>query len=431
MSRWQAMVVAVALFAPADAIEARVIRPCRAAIPATAFDGVGGGDWSNGYVVDFGYLAVSPKANGAGGQAVSPTTGLLPAVGPISPPAPPPRLHLLILVDDTNKDAGPANKAGAALLEKTTRAGISQDRLGTVETLSGPAVTLDQIRGRIKALGIRPRDAVIGFYSGAAEYDESTGSYMLAPANGSRFRRAELRDLLIERGAALTVVLTDTPAYRVVPEMVPPFQPQAGPFSLDRLVFGYRGVVDLQAAAANETAFPRDGEGGLFTLALVDELRQLKADGPDPVWPTLFQRIRAATDRMYVDYRRAVLTSDKITAEEKRIYREQPHQTPTALTPFDRVKAAPLPGGANVVTIPKPGEIVVRVPAGSKVFVEDRPTKLVGPERHFETAELQPGRAYTYAIRAELDRDGRALNETKRVTVRAGETVEVRFELKK
>jgi uncharacterized protein (TIGR03000 family) len=382
-------------------------------------------------MVDFSYLAVSPKANGAGGQAVSPTTGLLPATGPMTPPVPPPRLHLLILVDDTNKDAGPANKAGAALLEKTIRAGISEDRLGTVETLAGPAVTLDQIRGRIKALGIRPRDAVIGFYSGAAEYDESTGSYMLAPANGSRFRRTELRDSLTERGAALTVVLTDTPAYRVVPEMVPPYQPQAGPFSLDRLVFGYRGVVDLQAAAANETAFPRDGEGGLFALALVDELRQLKADGPDPEWPTLFQRVRAATDRMYVDYRRAVLTSDKITAEEKRIYREQPHQTPAALTPFDRVKAAPLPGGAKVVTSPKPAEIVVRVPAGSKVFVEDRPTKLVGPERHFETAELQPGRAYTYAIRAELDGDGRTRNETKRVTVRAGETVEVRFEWKK
>jgi uncharacterized protein (TIGR03000 family) len=431
MSRWQAVVVAVVFFAPADAIEARVIRPCRAAIPGPASDGVGGGDWSNGYMVDFGYLSVSPKAGGADGPAVSPTTGFLPAAGPLTPPAAPPRLHVLILVDDTNKDAGPANKAGAALLEKTIRAGISEDHLGTVETLAGPAVTLDQIRRRIKALGIRPRDAVIGFYSGAAEYDEPTGSYTLAPANGSRFRRAELRDLLVERGAALTVVLTDTPAYRVVPEMVPPYQPQAGPFFLDRLVFGNRGVVDLQAAAGNEAAFPRDGEGGLFTLALVDELRQLKADGPDPVWPTLFARVRAATDRMYLDYRRAVLTSDKITAEEKRVYREQPHQTPTALTPLDRVKAAPAVAGGNVVTSPKPGEIVVRVPAGSKVFVEDRPTKLIGPVRHFETAELQPGRAYTYAIRAELDGDGRTLNETKRVTVRAGETVEVRFELPK
>jgi uncharacterized protein (TIGR03000 family) len=429
MSRWQAVVVAVAFFGPGGAGEARVIHHCRATFPAPASDGVAGGDWSGGYEVDFGYAAAQSNAGGAAGQAIPPTGP--PGAGgpPATRPAAPPRLHVLIMVDDTNKDAGPANKAGAALLEKTIRAGIADDRLGAVETLSGPAVTLDRIRGRIMALGIRPQDTLIGFYSGAAETDEPTRTYTLTPATGSRFRRAELRDLLLGRGAALTVLLTDTPAYRVVPEMVPPYQPAAGPFSLDRLVFRNRGVVDLHAAAANETAFPRDGEGGLFTLALVDELRQLKADGPDPLWPALVERVRATTDRMYVDYRRAVLTSDKVPTEEKRVYREQPHQTPTALMPLARVKPAPPAAEVKVPTSPKAAEIVVRVPVGAKVFVEDRPTKQAGPERHFETAKLQPGRAYTYAIRAELDRDGRTLRETKRVTVRAGETTDVRFEL--
>ena len=190
----------------------------------------------------------------------------------MTPPATPGRLNALILVDDTNKDAGPANKAGAALFEKTIRAGIAADRLSTVESISGPAMTLDRVRDRIMVLGIRPQDTVIAFYSGAAEYDEPTRSYTLTPAGGRRIRRTELRDLLLKRGAALTVLLTDTPAYRVVPEMVPPYKPSTGPFTLDRLVFQNRGVVDLQASAANQVAFPRDGEGGLFTLALVDEL---------------------------------------------------------------------------------------------------------------------------------------------------------------
>ena len=429
MSRWQSIVFAVVLFGPVVTGEARVFHPCRTGFSPPPADGVASGDWSNGYEVDFAYAVVSPKAGK--GQAISvnprPGNNTSPTPRPVTPPASPARLHVLILVDDTNKDAGPANKAGAALFERTIRAGIPADRLSTVETLSGPAMTLDKVRTRISALGVRPQDTVIAFYTGAAEYDEPTRSYTLTPA-GSRIRRAELRELLLKRGAALTVLLTDTPAYRVVPEMVPPYQPPSGPFSLDRLVFQNRGVVDLQAAAASEVAFPRDGEGGLFTLALVEELHQLKADGPDPTWPALVERVRGATDRLYVDYRRAVLGSDKVSSDEKRAYREQPHQMPAALTPLAKVTPAPPPAGAPVATAPRTAEIVVRVPVAAKVFVEDRPTKQRGVERLFETAELQPGRTYTYTIRAELVRDGRTVSETKRVTVRAGESTQVRFE---
>lgn len=435
MSRWQvriAAVIAVAFFGPAGPARARIFN-CRTTFSAPPSDGVAGGDWSNGYHVDFGFAAVPPKAvsSGAVGRpTAAPRPG--PSVAqPQTPPAAPARLHLLLLVDDTNKDAGPANKAGAALLEKTIRAGIPEDRLGTIETLAGADLNPDRARARILALGIRPQDTVMGFYSGAADYDEATRSYTLRPANGARIRRADLRGLLLDRGAALTVLLTDTPASRVVPEMLPPLAPQTGPFSLDRLMFGNRGVVDLQAAAANQSAFPRDGESGLFTLALVDYLRTLKADGPDPTWAGLADRVRAATDSMYVDYRRAVLTSDKVSAEDKRAYREQTHQTPAFLTPLNMVTPTPPPVEAKVVTRPQAAEIVVRVPASAKVFVEDRPTKQVGTERRFETADLQPGRPYTYAIRAEVDRDGQKLSETKRVTVRSGETADVRFEWEK
>jgi uncharacterized protein (TIGR03000 family) len=433
MSRWMAVVVTVLLFGPVRTSEGRVIHHCRGTFSTPPSDGVAGGDWSSGYMVDFGFAAVAPTAGGGNGQAIPPTNrprqATPPKTQPTAPPAAPARLHVLLLVDDTNKDAGPANKAGAALLEKTIRAGLSDDRLGTVETISGSAVSIDQIRGRINAFGVRSQDIVIGYYTGAAEYDEPTRSYTLTPAAGSRIKRADLRAMLLSPGAALTVLLTDTPAFRVIPEMVPPYQPAAGPFSLDRLMFRNRGVVDLQAAAANEQAFPRDGEGGLFTLALVDELRQLKADGPDPTWPALVERVRATTDRMYVDYRRAVLTSDKVAADEKRAYREQPHQMPAILTPLDKIAPVSPPAAVPITASAQPAEIVVHVPAKAKVFVEDRPTKLAGPERRFETADLQRGRAYTYSIRAELDRDGRTLTETKRVTVRAGETADVRFEL--
>ena len=119
---------------------------------------------------------------------------------------------------------------------------------------------------------------------------------------------------------------------------------------------------------------------------------------------------------------------DKVSADDKRAYRDQPHQTPTVLTSLGQVKPVPPPAGSGPATTPKPAEVVVYVPAGAKVFVEDRPTSLTGAERHFETATLLPGRAYTYTVRAELDRQGRSVRQEKRVTVRAGEVAEVRFE---
>ena len=386
-----------------------------------------GGDWSSGYEVDFSYAANPPVATGHVGPVVYPRISTSAATRPTKPQPGPSRLHVILLVDDTNKDAGPANKAGAALLERTIRAGIADNRLGAIETVSGPDLTPDRIKARILALGVRPQDTVMGFYTGAAEYDDATRSYMLTPNRGSRFRRSDLKDWLVERGAALTVLLTDAPAYRVIPEMLPPLQFPTGAYSVQRLMFDNHGIVDLHAAAATETAFPRDSEGGLFTLAVVDYLRGLKPDGPAPTWPALLDRVGKTTDQMYVDYRRAVLKSNKVSADDKRVYREQAHQTPTALTPIDKVKPVP-PPATKVQANSEAAEIVVRVPDKTRLFIEDRPTHLQGTVRHFVTARLQPGRAYTYSIRAELDLGGRALKQTKRVSVKAGETVTVRFD---
>jgi uncharacterized protein (TIGR03000 family) len=410
MSRWQMLFVAVAAFGPATSVRA---------FPAA-------GDWSDGYEVNFSYAA--PKSNSGPGRPSQPNSPVARGTrpGPVTPPpslSPPPKLHVLLLVDDTNKDAGPANKAGAAVLEKALRDGLPADRLGTVVTIAGAGLTPDGVRGRIAALGVRPQDALIAFYSGAVDYDERSRSYTLIPAAGGRIARTDLRDWLLARRAKLTVLLTDAPASRIDVDMLPASTPPEGPTALDRLVFYNRGFVDLHAAAGGEIAFPRSGEGGQFTLALVEELRNLKADGPDPAWPDFVERVKSTADRLYGDYRKALLSSDKVSAEDKRTFREQPHQTVTALTPLDRVAPALPPA--------KPAEIVVRVPAGTKLFIEDRPTKLTGAERHFETAELKPGKDYFYTIRAEFDGNGRSPGQTQRITVHAGETVEVRFGVEK
>ena len=49
------------------------------------------------------------------------------------------------------------------------------------------------------------------------------------------------------------------------------------------------------------------------------------------------------------------------------------------------------------------------------------------PRRAFHTPELEKGQDYYYVLRAEVVRDGKPVSETRRVIVRAGETVQETF----
>jgi uncharacterized protein (TIGR03000 family) len=426
MFRWQAIVVAAAVLASAGPVHGQRLRERFSATtaPVAPVANQAGGDWSTGYTVDFGYAnAKRPAA-----AAAAPTaTSVAAAPASAARPAPPPgRLHVLLLVDDTDKENGATNKAGAAAIERAIRAGVAPERLAGIEVLSSAELTPEKVRARITGLSLRPQDTLVAYYSGPIDYDDRVRWYTLTPAGG-RIARSDLRDWLFARGAALTVLLTDAPLYRIVPETLPDFHPSTGPGSLHPLFFSNRGVVDVHANALGEVAFGRDGEGGIFTLSLADQLGRLKGDGPPGDWPAFVDRVRDETNRLFGDYRRAVLVSDKLPPDDKRVVRDQARQSPTALTPIARATPAPEPVALQPKT-PQSAEIVVYLPAEAKVFIEDRPTTSTGPERHFETDPLQPGRTYTYTLRVEMPDDSESDDpQTKRITVRAGETVEVRF----
>jgi uncharacterized protein (TIGR03000 family) len=80
----------------------------------------------------------------------------------------------------------------------------------------------------------------------------------------------------------------------------------------------------------------------------------------------------------------------------------------------------PAPGGA--APLPAPGTtsigrdaalLSVHVPAESKVFVNDLATRSTGSDRRYMSRGLAAGREYTYSVRAEIERDGKLLSETK------------------
>jgi uncharacterized protein (TIGR03000 family) len=69
----------------------------------------------------------------------------------------------------------------------------------------------------------------------------------------------------------------------------------------------------------------------------------------------------------------------------------------------------------------------VNIPADARLFVDNQPTKSTTARRVLQSPSLQPGTAYSYVFRAEIQREGRAYQQTQKVDVRAGKEAVVTF----
>ena len=68
-----------------------------------------------------------------------------------------------------------------------------------------------------------------------------------------------------------------------------------------------------------------------------------------------------------------------------------------------------------------PATLVVQVPAGAKLFIDDTPSASQAAVRSFVTPPLPTAKEFTYTLKAELIRNGKTLTESKQVTVRGGQ----------
>lgn len=71
--------------------------------------------------------------------------------------------------------------------------------------------------------------------------------------------------------------------------------------------------------------------------------------------------------------------------------------------------------------------LIVQVPAGARLFIDEQQMKSTSERRTFVTPVLQPGRTYYYEVRAEIVRDGRTVSENQRVILRPGEIARASF----
>jgi uncharacterized protein (TIGR03000 family) len=77
---------------------------------------------------------------------------------------------------------------------------------------------------------------------------------------------------------------------------------------------------------------------------------------------------------------------------------------------------------------PNEATLVVDLPPNARLTIDGQPTQLTSATRTFTTPPLERGREYYYDLKAELNRDGRTLTSTKRVTIRPGEETRVRLD---
>jgi uncharacterized protein (TIGR03000 family) len=100
----------------------------------------------------------------------------------------------------------------------------------------------------------------------------------------------------------------------------------------------------------------------------------------------------------------------------------QPVQSGACLSAYPSDNAAPAS-----VTDRNSALIAVRVPANAEIWFDGEKTSQTGSEREFVSPPLTPGRTFSYDVRARWRDNGRTVDRTRHVDVRAGQRQKVDF----
>ncbi len=92
-------------------------------------------------------------------------------------------------------------------------------------------------------------------------------------------------------------------------------------------------------------------------------------------------------------------------------------QSPTPAAP----KTSGLPSETS-------GSLTVWVPSDARVTINGRQTHSTGSHRQYVSHGLKVGLAYRYVVHVEVIRDGQILEDTRTVTIHAGQTRALAFD---
>src|SRR5262249_49758132 len=74
-----------------------------------------------------------------------------------------------------------------------------------------------------------------------------------------------------------------------------------------------------------------------------------------------------------------------------------------------------------------PANIVVSMPAGAKLTIDGYVSTQTSSTRYLVTPQLPAGQDYSYTLVAEMMQDGQLVQQSQKVTFRAGQPVPVSF----
>ncbi len=97
--------------------------------------------------------------------------------------------------------------------------------------------------------------------------------------------------------------------------------------------------------------------------------------------------------------------------------------------PMGPTKTPPTPPspGTGTFIAPDAGYLFVNVPADARVFVNGHATTSTGTDRQYVSRGLEQNQRYAYTVRAEYDRDGKLVTETKTVQILGGSEASLAF----
>jgi uncharacterized protein (TIGR03000 family) len=104
-----------------------------------------------------------------------------------------------------------------------------------------------------------------------------------------------------------------------------------------------------------------------------------------------------------------------------------PVPVPGTTTPPATTPGTPAPGTSTSMR-GTDGLLAVNVPDDAKIYVNGQATSSTGGTRQYVSRDLQSGMNYTYEVRAEVVRDGRTVEQVKKIDLRAGETAKLAFD---
>ncbi len=246
-----------------------------------------------------------------------------PAQKPVELPEQLQRLHVLIVINDT--DGNPHFNEGLrydlSRLQETLEQTIPRDRFRCT-VLKGSKASGKEILAYYRQLQVRPNEAVLCFYGGHGAIpkgakDVEKHFFKLV---GGDMHRKELLAAMEAKKAGLTVLISDCCSSQGT--FVPP-KPVYGATEfrsvmldisplMRSLFFRAWGTVDLTASAPGEPSWG-DNQGGVFTRTLCRMLRNktvaaFDSNGDALVsWEEFFPKLRQATSKNFQQWRREAI----------------------------------------------------------------------------------------------------------------------------